>query len=388
MSEQDIRVFFSAITDPRVERTKRHKLVDIIVIAVMAVICGSDTWQDVYEFAVMRQEWLTGLLGLRHGVPSESTFKRVFRLLDATAFAAAFARWTQRLVGEDLDGKLVAIDGKTLRGSYREKGKRHPLHLVTAWVADNHVVFGQVATEAKSNEITAIPKLLEMLVLKGATVTIDAMGCQRNIADQIVDAGGDYILALKGNQSSLHTEVKDAFGTAWINDEVNDPDAVYEYSEKAHGRHVEQRIVALDVTQRLSEKQDWSGLRSIVEVHTVRRIGSNTSEEYRYYISSHPPIASLLAKSIRKHWSIENNQHWQLDVSFHEDHSRIRAGHGAENFASLRRFALSLLKRETSKKVAIKTKRKAAGWSQTYLFQVMLGAIPEPTSDDSGANVG
>ena len=388
MKEVSLVEFLKEIPDPRVDRTKRHPLVNIIVMVIVAVIGGANTWEEIVAFCKLREAWLEPLLDLRRGIPSASTFKRVFRALQPDAFARAFGQWVQTVVGQDLQGKLVAIDGKTLRGSSKKKGKQHPLHLVTAWVAENHVVFGQVATAAKSNEITAIPELLKMLVLKGATVTIDAMGCQRSIAKQIIDAGADYVLALKGNQSSLHTEVQDAFATRWINDEPMEPSQQYQEVDDGHGRQITRTVLALETSGWLSDKQDWPRLRSIVQVHSVRRQGQTTTEEYRYYLSSHRPDARLLARQIRRHSSTENEQHWVLDVAFREDESRIRTGHGPDNFAAVRRLALSLLKNDNTTNLSLKAKRKLAGWDTNYLAKVIACALPLATSNQAVSTVG
>lgn len=377
MVEQDMRAYFSVLPDPRVERTKRHLLPDIIVIAVLAVVCGADDWDDISLFARVREGWLTELLGLKRGVPSTSTFKRVFQALDPTAFAEAFGAWIQALVGTSLEGKLVAVDGKTLRGSFTEPNKRGAKHLVTAWVAQNRVVFAQLATDAKSNEITVIPELLKMLALKGATVTSDAMGCQRAIAAQIVDSDGDYVLALKGNQPTLAQEVEEAFVTAELTEESLAESQRFVESERAHGRRQTRTVTALDARQRLSDKQEWKGLRSIIMVESTREIGGEQSQETRYYISSHKPDAVMLARCIRQHWGIENNQHWELDVTFHEDSSRIRKGHGPDNFAALRRMVLAMLSNETSIKMSKKSKRKRAGWDNEYLLKILKANLPQ-----------
>jgi len=377
MVEQDMRAYFSVLPDRRVERTKRHLLPDIIVIAVLAVVCGADDWDDISLFARVREGWLTELLGLKRGVPSTSTFKRVFQALDPTAFAEAFVAWTQALVGTSLEGKLIAVDGKTLRGSFTEPNKRGAKHLVTAWVAQNRVVFGQLATDAKSNEITVIPELLKMLALKGATVTIDAMGCQRVIAEQIVDSDGDYVLALKGNQPTLAQEVEGAFVTAELTEESLAESQRFEETERAHGRRQTRTVTALDARQRLIDKQQWKGLRSIIMVESTREVGGEQSQEIRYYISSHKPDAGMLARCIRQHWGIENNQHWELDVTFHEDSSRIRKGHGPDNFAALRRMVLAMLTNEASTKMSKKSKRKRAGWDNEYLLKILKANLPQ-----------
>jgi len=381
MVRPEICVFFGDIEDPRVERTRRHDLVDIIVMAVLAVICNADGWPDIVQFCSVREKWLRTFLRLRGGVPSASTFRRVFTALDADAFNAAFMKWTRSLVGS-LDGKLVAIDGKTLRGSYDRHGAQDPLHLVSAWVGENQIVFGQVATEEKSNEITAIPRILEMLDVRGATITIDAMGCQRRIVDTIVERGGNYVIGVKDNQPSLRAEVEAAFATSEIANERLPPSAIFDSRDRAHGRTELRTVRALDVFGRLSERQMWKGLRSLVMVASERTVGEKTSHETRYYISSLPPDAAKLAAAIRGHWGIENQQHWTLDMAFNEDRSRSRKGNAPDNFAVLRRIALNLLKLDKSKKLSLAGKRKAAGWDTAYLLRVLQAA---GTSSESPA---
>ena len=373
MDRPSICAFFGEIEDPRVERTRRHDLVEIIVMAVLAVICNADGWPDIAEFCTVREEWLRTFLKLRSGVPSPSTFRRVFAALDVDAFNAAFMNWTRSLVGS-LDGKLLAIDGKTLRGSYSSHAAQDPLHIVSAWVGENQIVFGQVATDAKSNEITAIPKLLEMLDVRGATITTDAMGCQRRIVDTIVERGGHYVIAVKDNQPSLRREVEAAFVTCDIADEQLPSSATFESVERAHGRLERRTVRALDIVDRLSERQDWTGLKSLVMVCSERTVRGTTSYETRYYISSLPPDAAHLAAAIRGHWGIENQQHWTLDMTFNEDRSRSRKGNAPDNFALLRRIALNLLKSETTKKLSLIGKRKLAGWDTAYLMRVLHAA--------------
>jgi predicted transposase YbfD/YdcC len=377
--------FMAELPDPRVERTRRHDLLEIIVITVLAVVCGADDWDEVWQFADSRERWLKTFLELRHGIPSESTFRRVFRALNATAFREAFLAWTTSLVGST-DGKLVAIDGKTLRRSFTKATKTDSLHIVSAWVAENRVVFGQVATDAKSNEITAIPKLLEMLDLRGATVTIDAMGCQKRIVKAIVAGKADYVIAVKDNQPTLAQDIEAAFVTAEIAEEPLPIECTFEQTNKGHGRTETRRITALDAADRLGEKQLWDGLQSIVRVESHRTLGDKTSTELRYYITSLGADAALLATRIRAHWGIENGQHWTLDVAFAEDQSRIRRGNGPDNFATVRRMALNLIKADKTLKCGVKARRKRAGWDDEYLFRVLqataTGASPE------GADVG
>jgi len=382
MERPGMFVFFAEVPDPRVERTRRHDLLEVIVIAVLAAVCGADDWTEVWEFATAREKWLRSFLELRHGVPSQSTFQRVFRALDATAFRAAFLEWTKSLVGST-EGKLVAIDGKTLRRSFTTPAKSDARHIVSAWVSENHLVFGQVATEAKSNEITAIPRLLQMLALDGATVTIDAMGCQRKIAKDIVDKKADYVIAVKDNQPTLAQEIEAAFATADIAAEPLPDECTHEQSDKSHGRIETRRTTTLGAVDRLSAPQEWAGLRTIIRVESERTVGDKSSSETRYYISSVHPDACLLARLIRGHWSIENEQHWSLDMAFGEDQSRIRRGNGPDNFATLRRVALNLVKAETSVKGGIRARRKRAGWDEEYLLKV-LHANTAASSDPMG----
>lgn len=369
---------FDEVKDPRVERTRRHNLTDIIVIAILAAISGADDWPEIVAYGRTHDKWLVQLLGLRHGIPSQSTFQRVFGALDPDAFHRAFLAWTATLV-ESLGGKHVAIDGKTMRRSFTTAEKKDPRHIISAWVTDNHVVFGQVATDDKSNEITAIPKLLKMLDLTDATVSIDAMGCQKKIVKEILEGKGHYVLAVKDNQPTLARDVEDAFATAQIAQEELPSEWRFETSEKGHGRRELRRTTVLDVKDRLSDKQqDWSGLRSIILIESERSTGEKTSTESRYYISSLEPDAELLARRIRAHWAIENELHWTLDMAFDEDHSRIRCNNGADNFALLRKIALNLIKAEKSIKQGVRGKRKRAGWDDAYLLRVLQSNVPDP----------
>ena len=370
MAPPSITVFFGDLTDPRVERTRRHDLLDIVVISVLAVICGADHWSEIAEFGHTRGESLRGILKLPSGIPSADTFRRVFAALDVDEFNRCFMSWTRALCGAT-EGKLIAIDGKTLRGSFTNSSKQDSRHIVSAWVGENHLVLGQVATDEKSNEITAIPRLVEMLHLEGSTVTIDAMGCQRKIVKAILDKKADYAIAVKDNQPKLREEVEVAFVTMEVTRERLPNSATHESTEKAHGRLEARRVIALDVEDRLTERQTWPGLRSIVRVESQRTVQGKMSEEVRYYISSLPPDATILAGKIRGHWGIENSQHWTLDMSFNEDRARTRKKNAPDNFALLRRIALNLLKAEKSKKRSVRAKRLKAGWDNAYLLKVL-----------------
>lgn len=368
---------FESLKDPRVERTRRHNLMDIVVMSVMAVICYADGWSDIHDFGKAREAWLREFLELPNGIPCDDTFRRVFAALDPEQFQACFLSWVRSLVGST-DGKLVAIDGKTVRHSFaREEGKG-ALHLVSAWVVENQAVLGQLATDSKSNEITAIPQLLELLDLRGATVTIDAMGCQKAIAEKIIDAGGNYVLGLKENHPTLHQEVEQFFEAAQAEayrDTRCDQD---ETVDGGHGRIELRRVSASDDIDWLADKSHWKGLRSVVMVESERTVGDKTSFERRYYLSSLAADAALLGERIRGHWGIENQLHWVLDMAFDEDRSRIRRGHGPDNFALLRKIALILLKREKTLRRGLEGKRKRAAWDHDYVLKVLEAAATLP----------
>jgi predicted transposase YbfD/YdcC len=375
MQPARIQDHFAMLDDPRVDRTKHHELVDIVVIAILAVICGSDGWDDIVDFAAVRESWLRTFLKLPAGIPSADTFRRVFAALDPQQFGRCFVSLVAELSGH-VDGKLVCIDGKTMRRTFARERGQGPLHLVSAWLADNAVTLGQLAVNAKSNEITAIPELLALLEIRGATVTIDAAGCQRKIAAAIVDKGADYVLALKGNQPLLEQEVASYFEDAL---ESGVALSHHQSVDKGHGRIETRRTwTSMDLGW-MSERRRWKGLRSIVMVERERRVGEQSSTERAYFLSSHELAAERAGALVRGHWGIENGLHWVLDMVFDEDHSRIRDRRAAQNFALLRKLALTLLKNEpTEAKKSIARKRKRAGWDHDYLFLV-LSAAAKPT---------
>ena len=321
-------------------------------------------------FGKTRERWLRSFLALPHGIPSHDTFRRVFGALERNRFAEALFRWTQAL-HEATDGKLIAIDGKALRRSAARTSGQGMLHLVTAWAGENHLTLGQVACEEKSNEITAIPELLRLLSLKGCTVTIDAMGCQKEIAAQIRTQKGHYVLALKGNQSGLQEDLQEWFVQAAETDFQDVAHDVCQSRERGHGRTDERTCVVLEIPPDHPQRAAWKDLRTVVAVTAQRRIGERETCETRFYISSHAPRAPLLAEAIRRHWGIENGQHWVLDVTFGEDQRRQQDRNGAANLAAVRRLAVSLLRQETTNKRGAKNKRLQCALDPSYLLKVL-----------------
>jgi predicted transposase YbfD/YdcC len=366
-----IAAFFSDIPDSRSEHGKRHLLSDMVAIAVCAVVCGAEGWLDVELFGHAKESWLKTFLRLPHGIPSHDTFGRVFAMIDPDRFERCFQAWTSALAGVIVG--VVAIDGKTLRRSFDTADDKASIHMISAWATHNRVVFGQLAVDSKTNEITAIPKLLAMLDIKGLTVTIDALGCQKAVAKQIVEQGGDYMLAVKGNQPELHADIKQVFEGASSRGWGKREHDVHEEVEKGHGR-IERRRTTLtrDVPWLIKASSAWRGLRGIVLVERERTIGDTTTVSRDYYITSmHTNKASEAAAACRAHWGVENGLHWTLDVAMNEDQCRIREGHAAENFSRLRRIALNLLKNEKTIKAGIKAKSKTAGWDHDYLLKVL-----------------
>jgi predicted transposase YbfD/YdcC len=361
----------ATVPDPRIARHRWHKLSDILVIAVCAVLCGAESYPAIEDFGHERQEWLRQFLELPEGIPSHDTFNRVLQLLDPVEFQASFLRWMQT-VAEVTAGEVVAIDGKVLRRSFAKGTGKQAIHMVSAWASENGVVLGQRKVDTKSNEITAIPALLDLLLLKGCIVTIDAMGCQRAIAEKIVEHGADYVLALKGHQPTLEQAVEHFF-VSGPEAEANRTQSDYtEQTEYQHGREETRRAwISVELTAEL-QAAAWPGLQSVGMVEATRTVGGKTSIEQRFYLSSLPPDAEHFAQAVRKHWGIENQLHWSLDVTFREDQSRLRTGHGAENFAVLRHIALNLLRQEPSTK-SLPRKRLACALNPDYLLKVLLG---------------
>ena len=350
---------FADLDDPRVERTRRHKLVDIIAIAICATICGADSWVHIELFGRSKLAWFQSFLELPGGIPSHDTFGDVFARLDPVQLQDCFISWTQA-IAQLLPGEVVAVDGKTARRSYDRAGNKGAIHMVSAWATQNALTLGQVKTEEKSNEITAIPQLLEMLELHGCIVTIDAMGCQREIAQQITQGGADYVLTVKENQGQLHEGIRDLFEGA----EALDFDGVsYDHTEtveKGHGR-LERRecwvITDQDCLDYLDPQGQWPQLKAAVRVVGHRQTTEGSTSQPRYYISSLAASAEQLLAAIRSHWSIENSLHWTLDVTFREDQCRVRKDNGPQNINTLRQIGHNLLKNEKTLKVGIQGKR-------------------------------
>jgi predicted transposase YbfD/YdcC len=363
---------FSSIVDPRIERTKRHKLLDIIFVAIAAAVCGADNWKAVEVFAQARKSWLETFLELPNGIPSHVTFWRVFRKINAAEFHKCFVRWIQAAF-EHVDGDIIAIDGKTMRGSSDSITGSGPLHIVSAWAAEHNITLAQVKVREKSNEITAIPALLDMIMIRGAVVTMDAMGCQKAIAKRIVAGEGDYVLALKGNHSLIHDEVENYFLQALAIDFEGVEHDYFTSLEKDHGRIEKRTVYVTGDLDWLPNKGDWTNLTSIAMVVSERTIKGKTSKEIRFYLSSLKPIASRIAHAIRTHWGIENKVHWILDVTFGEDKNQL-SENGAENFSLLSKIALNLLKQDKTVKLSIPNKRFRASMDQAYLETILKAA--------------
>ena len=367
-----IAACFVDLVDPRIARTRRHALLDIVTLAVCAVLAGAESWVEVEEWGEIKLEWLRTWLELPNGIPSHDTFGRVFSRLDPAQLETGFLRWVQVLAaGADPTGGVIAVDGKSVRAARAPQGSA--LHVVSAWASATRLVLGQEAVDAKTNEITAIPALLGRLDLTNQVVTIDAMGCQTAIAQQIVAQGGDYVLALKANHADLLTNVRDSFALA---------DAATPATrtvEKGHGR-IEVRtcrtITDASTLGWLDPDHAWANLRSIAEVVGERRIDGIVTTHSRYYLSSLPGDAATIGKAVRSHWGIENQVHWVLDVAFREDASRARIGHSATNLALIRKLVLNLLRADPTRKIGVKGSRLKAGWDNAYLLHVLGVQVP------------
>jgi len=375
LSPVSIKRYFARLREPRRRTRIAHPLLNVVVMALCAVIAGADSWEEIARFAALRRQWFARLLDLRRGVPSPDTFARVFAALDPIAFQKCLLAWVAAL-HEITQGQVIAIDGKAAREAMARASDKGPLCLVSAWATANHVVLGQVAGPAGSSELGALPKLLELLELHGAIVALDALGCQTEIVAQIVDKGGDYVISVKGNQEKLQDAVFEAFSAAF--DGAAEVKTVAS-SDNGHGRQEKRQCLVIEVPETFPEKDKWRGLRSLAMV--TREYADKNGETHngvRYYISSLPARrARTIAKAVRSYWSIENEVHWTMDVAFGEDTSRAREANSQANLGMLRRTALSLLKNAPCLGGGINSKRKQAGWNDTILENVLFGQKTE-----------
>lgn len=370
---------FETLSDPRVDRTKDHDLIDVLIIAICTLLCGGESFNDMEDFGEAKHDWFKTFLGLRSGIPSHDTFNRVFAALDPEQFLDCFLRWTQSL-RRAVAQEIVALDGKALRRALNKD--QSVKYIVSAWAESNNLVLGQLKVADKSNEITALPQLLRVLELSGCIVTLDAMGCQKKIAREIIESDADYVLALKGNQETVHREVKDFLDQTLAETQKPRPRgaklspaaaglAAWETVEKDHGRLETRRYYQSSELAWFADLEQWEGLKSVGLVEAIREVDGKASVERRYYLSSLPVNIELFARAVRSHWGVENKLHWVMDVCFREDQSRARAGYAAENLATLRRLALNLLKRDKTKKRGIRGKQLNAGWDHAYLLRLL-----------------
>ena len=364
-TSSNLKEIFSQIEDHRSHINKLHNLVDILLIGIISVICGAETWKQMVRFSKSKEAFLKTFLELPNSIPSKVTINRVFSAIDSEQFESCFIDWVNSIA--DLSkGQVIAIDGKTIRGA-KSHAKKSPIHMVSAWACENNLVLGQVKTAEKSNEITAIPQLLEVLNIAGNTITIDAMGTQKEIAKKIIDQNADYILAVKANQSQLLEHIEDEFRFS------KQPETFIQ-NDLGHGRIEKRTCSVITDFQFIEQNNKWENLQSIVKIESIREFknSDNTTEKAtRYYISSLKNDASEFQSKIRSHWAVENKLHWTLDVAFSEDASRKRAGNAAQNYSILLKIALNLLKNENSKKLSVKSKRLEAGWNQDYLLKIL-----------------
>ena len=363
---------FSSLADPRTkEHKKEHKLIDILFITIAAVICGAEDWNDIELYGEQKEDWLKTILELPSGIPSHDTFNRVFSLIEPSELQNCFISWVQS-IAKITDGQIISIDGKRMCNS-GEQGKKAVIHMVSAWSNANSMVLGQIKVNDKSNEITAIPALLDLLMVKGCWITIDAMGCQKDIAAKIKSKEAEYILAVKDNQAHLHDDIKDAFKHGIT-------EQVHEQSNLGHGRIEKRACRIITAMEWVCKAEDWQGLQTLIEIKSERTIKATGVKETqtRHYISSALSTAKKFNEAIREHWGIENNLHWVLDVAFNEDNSMKRAGNAAENFSVISKIALNAVRQSEQKKgatrLSVKSKRKKAGWSNDYLTAILTNA--------------
>lgn len=365
-----ISIYFGDLPDPRVERCKHHQLLDIVTIAICAVISNADGWTDIEAYGRAKETWLRHFLELPNGIPSHDTFARVFAKLDPIAFQRCFVRWVDA-IRDKLPGDVIAIDGKTSRRTHDSTIDLSPLHMVSAWSSDNRLVLGQVRVDEKSNEITAIPVLLDLLDVKGCLVTIDALGCQTAIADKIVTQEADYVLACKGNQERIYTDVQHLFTELLSHEQAPGVLDYVKTTQEGHGRREIREVWTTAQLEALRDRERWAKLHSVACVRSERTTAGETTSETRFYLSSAASDAERLANAIRSHWGVENQVHWVLDVVFADDASRVRIDHSAHNLAIIRHIVLNMLRQETSVKTSLRQKRLRAGWDDTYLLKVL-----------------
>lgn len=363
---------FDRLDDPRGKQGQAHVFISIVAIAILATIGGAQGWESIETYGLSHQTWLETFLALPHGIPSADTYRRVFERLQPEALQQCFRSWVDHIIDE-LGAQVIPIDGKCLKGSYDRNQKQSALHVVSAWASEHRLVLGQVKVESKSNEITAIPALLELLDIKGSTITIDAMGTQTQIAERIIAKQANYVLCLKANHPTLHAQVQQWFEAAQAQNFDGIEHSYERRVEAAHHRREIRQVWAVPVSEieNLYQSQCWAGLKSVVMVVRVRHLWNKTTREVQYYLSSLPCDAPSIGRAIRQHWSIENQLHWVLDVTFGEDNSRIRNGHSPENLTLLRRMAIGLLNQETSFKRSLQQKTQRAGMDRGYMMQVL-----------------
>lgn len=364
---------FRNIEDPRMERNKKHLIWDIISLTICAIVCGCETWEEIELYGKEKQDWLSTILELPNGIPSRDTLRRLFIRLNPEHLQECFLSWVET-VRKSGRGDIVAIDGKTARRTHDRLKDKRPLHMVSAWSHENRLILGQVKTDEKSNEITAIPKLLKLLELNGSIVTIDAIGTQKEIAESIIEKNADYVLAVKANRANLHEEVKWFFDDIDLkSDEKEGLVESHRSVDKDHGRiEIRECICTEEIDWIKPYLKDWPKVKSIAMVRAKRILGDQESEESRYYISSLGGNAEMISTAVRAHWGVENSVHWVLDMVFREDESRMRMGNSPENFATLRRMALNLVRRDVSSKRSLKGRRKKCGWNNQYLEELLF----------------
>lgn len=379
---EHLQGYFSEVEDPRVERSRAHELMDILIISILAVIAGARGWEDIETYGLSKQAWLGKFLALPNGIPCPDTFRRVFERIDACAFERCFQRWMSQLMNK-LGAQVIPIDGKTVKGSYHREQQKTALHVVSAWASEHHLVLGQVKVADKSNEITAIPALLELLDLAGCIITIDAMGTQTAIANQIYQAKADYVLSLKANHPTLYTQVKAWFATAQAQGFESMKVSVDKRTESGHHRIETRQVFCVPVTQLppLHQQQDWLGLQSVVMVVRTRQLWNKTTLEVQFYLTSLESNASKVGRAIRLHWGIENELHWTLDVTFAEDACRVRSAHAPQNLSLLRRIALNALNREQSFRRSTRQKSNRAAMDDDYMLKVLAACLPQTHSN-------